>query len=108
MRRMADNYSRLHEIAKEAEIAPELALEQLREARPTRPNKLKSEMLSLRVPEETMRAIEELAAQRDLPVSAMVRGWILQGLAAESGASVPDTVRRLAAEVERLRTLIGG
>lgn len=104
---MADNYSRIREIADEAESAPELTLDELRAARPTQPNRAKSQMLSLRVPDETMRAIEKLAAERGLPISAMVRGWILQGLASDSDASVPDTVRRLAAEVDRLKELIG-
>ena len=104
---MADNYSRIREIADEAESMAELSLEELRAAKPTRPNHAKSQMLSLRVPDETMREIEKLAKDRDLPLSALVRGWILRGLATESDDSVPDTVRRLAAEVDRLKELIG-
>lgn len=104
---MADNYSRIREIADEAETAPELTLEQLRDAKPTRPNRGKSAMLSVRVPADAMSEIEKMAANRDLPVSALVRGWILRGLATDSGDSVPETVNRLVVEVERLRTLIG-
>lgn len=103
---MADNYSRLREIADQAERAPELTLDELRAANPTQPNRTKSEMLTLRVPADTMASLEKLASQRGLPVSALVRGLITRGLAAETN-SVSDTVQRLAAEVDRLKSLIG-
>ena len=104
---MADNYSMIDDLAEEAENAPELTLEQLRAANPTQPNRTKSEMLTCRLNADTMRQIEKLAAQRDLPVSALVRGWILQGLAADQGDSVPHIVNRLTVEVDRLKQRLG-
>jgi hypothetical protein len=42
-----------------------------------------------------------------VPVSVLVRSWVSEGpLARHQGASLPDTVERLAAEVERLRALL--
>jgi hypothetical protein len=64
-------------------------------------------MLSLRIPKDAMAAIDRLATERGVPVSALVRGWILQALAEEGSDSVPEAVERLAVEVDRLRTMVG-
>jgi hypothetical protein len=39
------------------------------------------------------------------PVSALIRGWVLQGLASEQGMSLRDGIERLAADADRLRRL---
>jgi hypothetical protein len=77
-------------------------------ARGTRPHRAKSGMLSLRLNPDELTAIQTLARERDVPASALVRGWILQQLTNE--ASTPtDTataVDRLEADVRALRKLV--
>ena len=67
----------------------------------------KAKMLTLRMSANDHAAIERVADELGVPVSALVRGWILDGLAEQRGTSVPDAVDRLAAEVERLRNIVG-
>jgi hypothetical protein len=50
--------------------------------------------------------IEQLAARLGVPVSALIRGWILAALGASSTQTVHDAVERLAADVERLREIV--
>lgn len=45
------------------------------------------------------------AARAGVPVSALIRGWVLQGLATEQGTSLRDGIERLAADADRLRRL---
>ncbi len=65
----------------------------------------RSVVQSVRLPAEEFGEIEDLAARADVPVSALIRGWVLQGLAAERGTSLRDAIERLAAEADRLRRL---
>jgi len=58
----------------------------------TRPNRSKSGMLSLRLNPDELKAVQELARQREVPASALVRGWILQRLATRRAP--PPTPRR--------------
>jgi len=76
--------------------------------RGTRPNRLKSGMLSLRLNPDELKAVQELARQREVPASALVRGWILQRLADEEGAPTDTAavVDRLEADVRALRRLV--
>jgi hypothetical protein len=62
----------------------------------------RSVVQSVRLPAE---AIEKIAARADVPVGALIRGWVLQGLATEQGTSLRDEIERLAADVDRLRRL---
>jgi hypothetical protein len=103
---MADNFSRIADVIEESEATRGVNDEILLTTPSTRPNRAKSEMLSLRVPAETMRTIEKLAVRCDLPVSAMVRGWILRGLAEDSSDSIEETLARVAADLDRLRGLV--
>lgn len=50
------------------------------------------------------RGVERVQAE-SVPVSALIRGWILAGLAAERGTSLRDAINHLAGEAERLRRL---
>lgn len=74
----------------------------------TQPNRAKSVTFSLRLNPDELAAVEDLAGERDVPASALVRGWIVRQLAAER--SVPsDTamvVERLEADVRTLRKLV--
>ncbi|MGH3918375.1 MAG: hypothetical protein ACRDRY_21970 [Pseudonocardiaceae bacterium] len=65
----------------------------------------RSVVQSVRVPVEKFAAIEEIAERSGVPVSALIRGWVLQGLAAEQGTSLRDGIERLAADADRLRRL---
>lgn len=65
----------------------------------------RSVVQSVRLPAEAFAAIEELAACAGVPVSALIRGWVLQGLTNEQGMSLRDGIERLAADAERLRRL---
>jgi hypothetical protein len=65
----------------------------------------RSVVQSVRLPAEVFVAIEEIAARAGVPVSALIRGWILQGLATEEGMSLREGIERLAADADRLRRL---
>jgi hypothetical protein len=71
-----------------------------------RRNAGKAQMMSFRIAAEESKEITRIAEEVGAPVSALVRGWVSEGLARHHGASLPDTVERLAAEVERLRALL--
>lgn len=79
----------------------------LLEGKGRRRGQAKAKMLTLRLSASDHAEIERVAQELDIPVSALVRGWILDGLAEQRGTSVPDAVDRLAAEVDRLRRKIG-
>lgn len=61
----------------------------------TRPNSDRPQMLSLRVPAETLEALQTLAASDGVPVSALVRGFILDGLASRGSDDLQQAVERL-------------
>jgi hypothetical protein len=65
----------------------------------------RSVVQSVRLPAEAFAAIEEVAERAGVPVSALIRGWVLQGLASEQGMSLRDRIDRLAADADRLRRL---
>lgn len=68
----------------------------------------RSVVQSVRLPVEAFAAIEEVAARAGVPVSALIRGWVLQGLSSEQGMSLRDGIERLAADADRLRRLAAG
>jgi hypothetical protein len=49
--------------------------------------------------------IERLAGEAGVAVSALIRGWVLEGLSAERGTSLRAAIERLAGEADRLRRL---
>lgn len=65
----------------------------------------RSVVQSVRLPEAEFADIERLAAELDVPVSALIRGWILTGLAEERGTSLRSAIERLAGDTDRLRRL---
>lgn len=77
-------------------------------ARATRPNLAKSVTFSLRLNPEELAAVQAAAEDRGIPVSTLVRGWIVRQLAAESGAPTDTAavVERLEADVRTLRRLV--
>lgn len=72
----------------------------------TQPNKGKSVTVATRLAPADLAAIEALAARLDVPVAALVRGWILAGLRAHTGDTVHSALERLSADVARLRALV--
>lgn len=74
----------------------------------TQPNRAKSVTFSLRLNPDELAAVQDLAGERGVRASALVRGWIVQRLAAERNAP-SDTamvVERLEADVRTLRKLV--
>lgn len=78
------------------------------DARATRPNRAKSVMFSLRLGPEELAGVQELAREGDVAASALVRGWIMQRLAAERNTPTDTAalVERLEADVRSLRKLV--
>jgi len=74
----------------------------------TRPNRAKSVTFSLRLNPDELAAVQQLADERDVPASALVRGWIVQRLAAERNTPTDTAmvVERLEADVRTLRRLV--
>jgi len=61
----------------------------------TKPNRGPSPLLTLRVPSETLEALQALAASSGLPVSTLARGFILDGLASHEGEDLRVALERL-------------
>ena len=61
--------------------------------------------LAVRLTPEDAAAIEALAAKLDVPVSALVRGWITTALAEHRQDSLSTAIERIASDVQRLRQL---
>lgn len=70
-----------------------------------RPGRRRSVVQSVRLPADEFAAIEQVARAADVPVSVLIRGWVLRGLAEERDASLADALDRLAADVDRVRRL---
>lgn len=65
----------------------------------------RSVVQSVRLPEADYADIERLANELDVPISALIRGWILAGLADDRGTSLRSAIERLAKDADRLRRL---
>jgi hypothetical protein len=52
--------------------------------------------------------IKAISEGTGTPVSAIIRGWIKQGLAAEKTSTIEDSIDRLSEELKRLRRLTKG
>lgn len=65
----------------------------------------RSVVQSVRLPEDDFADIQQIAAQHDIPVSALIRGWVLAGLADERGTSLAGAIEKLAGDADRLRRL---
>ena len=70
----------------------------------TKPNKTVT--VATRVSPEHLAAIEDLAGQLDVPMSALLRGWMLAGLNARKDETVQTAIDRIAVDVQRLRELV--
>jgi hypothetical protein len=63
---------------------------------------------SVRLNIEDLEEVRVIAARSGVPVGALLRGWIKEGLAAEKSASIDDSIERLAADLNRLRRVARG
>lgn len=70
----------------------------------TRPNK--SVPVAVRLAPADVAAIETLADELGVPISALLRGWILDALTTRREESASTALDRLTADVQRLRELI--
>ena len=71
---------------------------------PSRPNK--SVPVAVRLAPDDVAAIEILANGFDVPVSTLLRGWILDALAAHRDESIATALDRVTADIQRLRELV--
>lgn len=65
----------------------------------------RSVVQSVRLPEDDFADIQKIAAGHGIPVSALIRGWVLAGLADERGTSLVSAIEKLASDADRLRRL---
>ena len=73
-------------------------------ATPMRPNK--SVPVAVRLAPDDVAAIEALADKLDVPMSSLLRGWILDALAAHRDESIATALDRVTADIQRLRELV--
>jgi hypothetical protein len=66
-----------------------------------------SVVYSLRLTSEQIEEIQRIADNAGIPATGLVRGWVLQGLAAEHQDSVEQTMEALSRDLERLRRQLG-
>lgn len=74
----------------------------------TQPNKARSVVQSVRLPTEALAEAERIAAEHEVPVSALIRGWVLRALAEERQGTLSGALDQLAADVERVRRMAAG
>jgi hypothetical protein len=89
-------------IAEETEASERTRDEPLSE-RAVRRGQTRSVVYSIRLTPEQTEEIQRIAAAAGVPATALVRGWVLQGLAAEREGSVEQTVEALSRDVAQLR-----
>jgi hypothetical protein len=89
-------------IEEEVEAAEQTRDEPL-SGRATRKRETRSVVYSIRLTPEQIEEIQRIADSAGVPTTGIVRGWVLQGLAAEHEDSVEQTVEALSRDVERLR-----
>lgn len=88
-----------------AELAADTA--EYRDAVPpgpwTKPNRTPSTLLTVRVPVETLEALQALASSGGVHVSTVVRGFILEGLANHQGDDLRRAIERLERDVAAVK-----
>ena len=89
-------------IAEEVEAAERTRDEPLSEGA-VRKRQTQSVVYSIRLTPEQIEEIQQIADNAGIPTAGLVRGWVLQGLAAEHEDSVEQTMEVLSRDIERLR-----
>jgi hypothetical protein len=99
---MSDPKQVVEQVASEADLTADQAMAP--GAVFTRPNK--SVTVATRLSPEDLAEIERLAGRLDVPPSSLIRGWILSGLNAHKDETVQSTIKKISADVQRLRELV--
>lgn len=76
-------------------------------AKVTRPGRAGTVVQSVRLPADALAEIERIAAEQNVPVGALIRSYVLGALAGERVDTMAGAVEQLAADVDRLRRLMG-
>lgn len=71
-----------------------------------RKNAGRGQVYSVRLPADVVAEVEALAAKLDVPASALVRGFVINGLAEREGLTLARGLNRIEADVRALRNLI--
>lgn len=72
----------------------------------SRPGLARSKVLQVRLNPGEYDTLQRHAEERELPVSTIVRGWILARLDGESQGALPGAVDQLVQDVDRIRRLV--
>ncbi len=89
-------------LEEEAEASEQTRDEPL-SARAVRRRPTRSVVYSIRLTPAQAEAIQRLADAADVPASGLVRGWVLQALAAEQESTLEAAMEALYRDVDRLR-----
>lgn len=102
------SHSELERLIAEETEASEQTRDEPQSERAVRKRRTRSVIYSIRLTPEQTLEIKRLADEAGVPVAVLVRGWVLQGLAAEQENSVAQTVEALSRDIERLRRQLTG
>jgi Ribbon-helix-helix protein, copG family len=72
-----------------------------------RRSRTRSQVFSIRLDPNDLAAIEAIARKMDVPVSALIRGWVLRGMTEHGDGSLSNMVERLRVDIDRLQELLG-
>jgi hypothetical protein len=97
------NRKELDEVLAEETEASERTRDEPLSDQATRKRDTQSVVYSIRLTPGQIEEIQRLAAETGVLATALVRGWVLQGLLAEREGSVEQTVEALSMNVARLR-----
>jgi hypothetical protein len=97
----------LQEIVAEETAASEAARDLPLSARAVRKGQSRSVVYSVRLTPEQTEAIQQIAEEAGIPASALVRDWVVEGLAAERVTATLDSlVDTLSRDVDKLRRTV--
>ncbi len=98
------NKSELEELVATETAASEASRDQPLSDRAVRRGQSRSVVYSVRLTPEQTEEIQRIAEEAGIPASALVRDWVVEGLAAERGAATLDSlVDSLSRDVDKLR-----
>ncbi|CCG05409.1 hypothetical protein [Blastococcus saxobsidens] len=100
-------HEELQKVAVDERNASELTRGEDLPAAGVRRNRNRAQVFSVRLDPNDIAAIETIARRMDVPVSTLVRGWILRGMVEHDNGSLSNIVERLQVDVKRLGELLG-
>ena len=94
----------LQELVEEETAASEASRDAALSERVVRKGRTRSVVYSVRLTPEQTDEIQRIAEEAGIPASALVRDWVVEGLAAERGTATLDSlVDTLSRDVDKLR-----